>query len=57
VRARLSQNKLGDVVKIRPTRRMAAGRRYTVRLSAEVTDGGGHRLPSSRRTWRFTTGR
>ena len=57
VRARLSQNKGGNVVKLRPTRPLSPGRRYVVKLSRDVTDGGGHSLPSSRRTWRFTTGR
>jgi hypothetical protein len=56
VHGRLSQNKLGNIVKIRPSRRLEPGRRYTVKLSADVTDGGGHVLPVARRTWRFTTG-
>jgi hypothetical protein len=56
VPGRLSQNRLGTIVRIRPVGRLASGRRYTVKLSGDVTDGGGHPLPSARRTWRFTTG-
>jgi hypothetical protein len=47
----------GRTVKIVPGRRLAANTRYRVRLSKSVTDGGGNPLPSSRRTFRFTTGR
>ena len=47
----------GRTIKIIPARRLAAGRRYAVRLSTSVTDGGGNALPSPRRTLRFTTGR
>ena len=57
VAAALSQSRNGKIVILKPTRSLRAGRRYAVRLSADVTDGGGNRLPSSRRTWRFTTGR
>ena len=57
VRARLAQNRRGNIVYIRPTRRLSPGRRYKVKLSSAVTDGGGNRLPSSRRSWRFTTAR
>jgi hypothetical protein len=57
VRATLSQSRNGRIVTIRPATRLAAGRRYTVKLSADVTDGGGNRLRSAHRTWRFTTGR
>jgi hypothetical protein len=57
VHGRLSQNKLGTIVRIRPSRPLTPGARYTVKLSSDVTDGGGHALPSARRTWRFTTGR
>jgi len=44
-------------LKITPGRRLAAGARYTVRISSAVTDGGGNALPSSKRTFRFTTAR
>ena len=47
----------GRRLKITPARRLAAGKRYTVRISKSVTDGGGNLLPTSRRTFRFTTGR
>jgi hypothetical protein len=57
VRAGLSQSNNGKVVVIRPAVPLDPGRRYAVKLSADVTDGGGNRLRSARRTWRFTTGR
>ena len=57
VPARLARNKKGNVVTLRPTRRLAPGRSYSVSLSSAVTDGGGHRLPAAGRRWRFTTGR
>ena len=47
----------GRTLKITPGRRLRAGTRYTVRISSRVTDGGGNALPSSRRAFRFTTGR
>jgi hypothetical protein len=47
----------GRRLRINPGRRLAAGKRYTVRLSRAVTDGGGNALPASKRTFRFTTGR
>jgi hypothetical protein len=47
----------GRTLKIVPGRRLSANTRYTVRLSSAVTDGGGNALPSSRRSFRFTTGR
>ena len=47
----------GRTVKLTPSRRLSRGRRYTVRLSSGVTDAAGNALPSSRRVWRFTTGR
>jgi hypothetical protein len=47
----------GRRLRIIPARRLKANTRYTVRLSAAVTDGGGNKLPASRRTLRFTTGR
>jgi hypothetical protein len=53
----LSQSRNGRIVVIRPSEALSAGRRYTVRLSADVTDGGGNRLRSAHRTLRFTTGR
>jgi hypothetical protein len=57
VRATLSQSRNGRIVTIRPARELERGRRYTVRLSGDVTDGGGNRLRSAHRTLRFTTGR
>ena len=57
VPASLSQSRNGRIVVIRPARALAAGRRYTVKLSTDVTDGGGNRLRSAHRAWRFTTGR
>jgi hypothetical protein len=47
----------GRRLRINPGRKLAAGKRYTVRLSSAVTDGGGNALPASKRTFRFTTGR
>lgn len=46
----------GRSLKIIPARRLSPRTRYAVRLSTAVTDGGGNALPSSRRTFRFTTG-
>ena len=57
VPARLVRNRRGNVVKIDPVGRLSPGRRYAVKLSGDVTDGGGHRIPAARRTWRFTSGR
>lgn len=57
VRFSITQSRDGRTVRFRPTRRLARGNRYTVKLGAGVTDGGGNRLPASRRTWRFTTRR
>jgi hypothetical protein len=53
----LSQSRNGRIVVIRPSQPLSAGRRYAVRLSADVTDGGGNLLRSAHRTLRFTTGR
>ena len=47
----------GRVLKIAPLRGLARGRRYTVKLSAGVTDAGGNQLPASKRTFRFSTAR
>jgi hypothetical protein len=57
VRATLSQSRNGRIVVIRPSRPLSPGRRYTVTLSADVTDGGGNLLRSAQRKLRFTTGR
>jgi hypothetical protein len=57
LRATLSQSRNGRTVTIRPARELDRGRRYTVKLSGDVTDGGGNRLRSAHRTIRFTTGR
>jgi hypothetical protein len=47
----------GRTLRIIPARRLSPRTRYAVRLSRALTDGGGNALPSSRRTFRFTTGR
>jgi hypothetical protein len=47
----------GKTVKIKPARRLAAGRRYTVKISSAVTDPAGNPLAPSSRTLRFSTGR
>jgi hypothetical protein len=57
VRVRLSQSQNGRTVVLRPTRRLAPGRRYTVKLSSAVTDPAGNRLASSQRKKRFTSKR
>ena len=57
VPAVLSQSSNGRTVVMRPGHALEAGRRYTVKLSSDVTDGGGNRLPSAHRTWRFTVAR
>ena len=57
VSVRLDQSQNGRTIALRPTRALAKGRRYTVKLSSAVTDPSGNRLPSSSRTKRFTTRR
>jgi hypothetical protein len=57
VRALISQSENGKVVKLAPTSRLKPGKRYAVKLTTDVTDPGGNPLPTSRRTWRFTTAR
>jgi hypothetical protein len=57
VPASLSQSRNGRIVVLRPASRLLAGRRYTVQLTGDVTDGGGNQLRSADRTLRFTTGR
>jgi hypothetical protein len=53
VRMRIVQSQNGRNLTLRPTRRLASGKRYTVKLSSAVTDPAGNRLPSSSRTKRF----
>ena len=53
----VTQSRDGRTVRFKPTRQLARGKRYTVRLGTGVTDGGGNKLPKSRRSWRFTTRR
>jgi hypothetical protein len=57
VRFVVTQSRDGRTVRFKPTRKLARGKRYTVRLGTGITDGGGNKLPKSRRTWRFTTRR
>ena len=47
----------GRKLQIKPSKRLRAGTRYTVRLSRDVEDLGANQLPSSARTWSFRTGR
>jgi hypothetical protein len=57
VRLRSTQSRDGRTVRLRPARRLARGKRYTVKLGSAVTDAGGNRLRRSQRIWRFTTRR
>jgi hypothetical protein len=54
VRVRLGQSGNGRIVKLTPTRPLAPGTRYTVRLSGAITDPAGNPLPSSSRAKRFS---
>jgi hypothetical protein len=54
VRVRISQSQNGKNVVLRPTRKLSRGRRYTVKLAAEVTDAGGNQLDSASRARKFT---
>jgi hypothetical protein len=57
VRVKVVQSKNARIVKLTPRRPLARGKRYVVRLSADVTDPGGNAVSPSRRTWRFATAR
>jgi hypothetical protein len=53
--ARISQRNGDRGLQIRPQHRLRAGRRYRVRLSADVTDRGGNLLAKPARKWAFRT--
>jgi hypothetical protein len=51
----IRQSENGRTVKLAPSKKLAAGQRYTVKLTNRVTDPGGNILPSASRTNRFAT--
>ena len=57
VNAQVVRRAGGLGVKIRPHGRLLPGRRYRVRLSADIEDGGGNPLPAAARDWSFVTAR
>jgi hypothetical protein len=57
VRVRLAQSDDGRTVTLTPTRRLARGGRYVVKLSNGISDAGGNLLPTSSRTKRFSVPR
>jgi hypothetical protein len=46
----------GRKLQIKPSKRLRAGARYTVRLSRDIEDLGANQLAKSARTWSFRTG-
>jgi hypothetical protein len=46
----------GRKLQLKPTKRLRAGTRYTVRLSRDLEDLGANQLTTSARTWSFRTG-
>jgi hypothetical protein len=57
VRFDVTQSSDGRTLRLKPRRRLARNKRYTVTLSSAVTDGGGNRLRSAHRKLRFKTRR
>ena len=57
VRFDVTQSSDGRTLRLKPRRRLARNKRYTVTLANAVTDGGGNRLRASQRKWRFKTRR
>lgn len=45
-----------NVVFLKPTKRLAAGTKYTVKLGS-ITDAAGNKIPSRQKTYKFTTAR